>query len=170
MDVEVKLPFEIMKLNGRLFENCFAGVDDEISQKRPNERTNSMAFIACHLVDARCFMARLLGIEVTYSFKEKLDKIESVEEFHEPPGVSEILEAWSQINEVLDEEIARGSKMDLKKKPPVDFPIDDDTTLGGILFLLEHESFHIGQLAFLRKFFFLDSMEYSDKKNSGKGD
>ena len=38
--------------------------------------------------------------------------------------------------------------------------VDDESVLGVIAFLLGHESFHIGQLAILRKYYGLDSMGY----------
>ncbi|HEX9723580.1 MAG TPA: hypothetical protein VGC53_04790 [Vicinamibacteria bacterium] len=42
------------------------------------------------------------------------------------------------------------------------FPIEDGKSLlGCITFLLEHEAFHIGQIALLRRYLGLGAMKYS---------
>lgn len=40
------------------------------------------------------------------------------------------------------------------------FPVDLPTVHGGLGFLLQHESYHIGQLALLRKYFGYPAMRY----------
>ena len=48
----------------------------------------------------------------------------------------------------------------LNEKSKDKFPIDDESVLGGISFLVGHEAYHIGQLSILRKFFGLEAMKY----------
>ena len=48
----------------------------------------------------------------------------------------------------------------LKGPPPFRFSIADATLLGGIAFLTQHDSYHIGQLALLRKHWGLGAMSY----------
>jgi hypothetical protein len=43
----------------------------------------------------------------------------------------------------------------------VRFPIGDATVLGLIAFMVQHDSYHIGQLALLRKHYGLPAMRYS---------
>ncbi len=49
---------------------------------------------------------------------------------------------------------------ELGRESPQKFPVSDTSVLGGIAFLLTHEAFHIGQLAYLRKFLGLGPMSY----------
>ncbi len=49
----------------------------------------------------------------------------------------------------------------LRSESPQTFPVDDHTTLDGMVFFLEHEAYHLGQLGFLRKSLGLGSMKYS---------
>jgi uncharacterized damage-inducible protein DinB len=53
---------------------------------------------------------------------------------------------------LTDEELAETSK------PSV--PGDDRTILGAMAFLIQHEAYHIGQMAFIRKFFERGPMSY----------
>ncbi len=49
---------------------------------------------------------------------------------------------------------------ELGRESPQEFPVNDGSLLAGIAFLLAHEAFHIGQLAFLRKYVGLGPMSY----------
>ena len=51
----------VLRMNTRLLLNCLQDVSEAHATQRPNERTNSIAFIACHVVDSRFFIARYLG-------------------------------------------------------------------------------------------------------------
>lgn len=147
-------------LNSRLLENCFVGVDDELAWRRPNEHTNSMAFLAAHLVDARQFLASLVGIQVdgVAKFFEDVRKIEELTEY---PPLAEILAAWQEMGRRLESGLADLGDEALDAESPQEYPVDDRSVLGGVAFLLEHESYHLGQIALLRKFFGLPAMSYS---------
>ena len=41
----------------------------------------------------------------------------------------------------------------LEGASPIEFPIESKTILGAIAFLALHESYHMGQLAYVRRFF-----------------
>ncbi len=53
------------------------------------------------------------------------------------------------------------SEGELREPCAQQFPIEDRTLLGGVAFLLQHEAFHLGQLAFLRKALGLNPMRYT---------
>jgi len=48
----------------------------------------------------------------------------------------------------------------LDEPAPQRFPIDDETVLGEIAFLVQHDSYHIGQVALLRRQLGLPAMRY----------
>ena len=151
--------YVILKLNTRLFINCLEGADDGTAVKRPNERSNNMTFVACHLLEARIYIAQSLGVEVESPLQELAD-VESVDEVKTFPALDIIRPAWQEISEILADRFAALTEDDLDRESPRAFPVDDRTILGCLAFLLEHESFHLGQLAFLRKHFGLGAMDY----------
>lgn len=148
-------------LNTRLFDNCLAGVDDTMARRRPNEHTNHMAFLACHLVESRYFLAGLLGSSVVCPFAAQLDGVRSVAELREVPALVDVRAAWAASTAILSERFAELDEGDLRRPVEQSFPIDDRTLLGAIAFLLQHEAYHVGQLALLRKFFALGPMAYT---------
>ncbi len=119
-----------------------------------------MAFIACHLLDARHYLAEYTGRATEKPFKEVLEGAKGIEDISEFPTLIEIRSEWKQIAEILSEHLSRLDDETLTKDSSQRFPIEDPTLLGGITFLLEHESHHIGQLAFLRRYFALPSLDW----------
>lgn len=151
----------VLDLNTRLFLNSLDAVNDDTAQRRPSDETNNMAFIACHLVDARHFLAKLIGVEVINPFSDVLDEVNSIEEMDVYPPLGDIRTAWKTVSAVLRDGIAALSDEELAQQVEFAFPIDDDTLSGSIAFLLAHEGYHIGQLALLRKYVGLEAMRYT---------
>jgi len=154
----------VYRLDTRLLANCFAGVDDEQALYRPSTpyggEVNHMAFLAAHLADSRRFVADMLGPEVAKPFPELADGT-GIDDFPELPKVEALLAAWREMGEVLDQRLIAATPEQLDTESSFAFGIDDRTNLGGITFLLHHESYHIGQLAYLRKMVGLPAMEYA---------
>ena len=157
------------RLNGRLFENCFRGADDEAALRRPGTTDNStanhsaagnnMAFLGAHLVDARRYLANLLGPEVDNPFPE-LAEGESIDDFDELPSVERILAAWRDMGATVLDRLEAVPADHLDRESEQQFPVDDPTLLGGVAFLVQHESYHVGQLAYLRRLVGLGAMTY----------
>jgi uncharacterized damage-inducible protein DinB len=160
MDAQLVPLKAMLELSSRLFINSFEGVDDETARVRPSSSTNNMAFIALHVLDARAYLARYLGLDYQHPFTG-LESVNSIDDMTDYPAVEDILASWREVSELLDEGMSTLSSEELAKESPQDFPVDDGSVMGGLAFLLLHESFHIGQLALLRKYLGLSSMKYS---------
>ena len=148
-------------LNTRLLLNTLDGIDDAIAVTRPNDGTNHIAFISCHLVESRYYLASCAGCETESPFKQLANarKLEDVETF---PSLEDIRSAWTSISETLTERLPELEETDLKREMKTSFPIEGGKSLlGCITFLLEHEAFHIGQVALLRRYFGLPAMKYA---------
>jgi uncharacterized damage-inducible protein DinB len=150
-----------LELNTRLLLNALDGIDEEGARKRPNERTNHVLFIACHLVDARHYLARSLGLPSESPFKAMLDGAKGIDDVKQFPPLEEVRRAWKDVGERLSSFIAELEDSDLEKPAPFAFPIEGGgTTLGCLAFLVQHDSYHLGQVAFLRRYLGLDAMSY----------
>jgi len=150
-----------LNLNTRLFANCMADVDDTTAKTRPSANTNNMVFLVCHLVDARHHLARMLGIDVECPCLESLANIGSIEEVREFPALADLALAWEDVSDLLRERLEAASQEELALPSPHQFPVSDPTLGGAVLFLLQHESFHLGQLALLRKYLGFPPMSYA---------
>lgn len=153
---------EILCLNTRLFLNCLDGVDDEKASRRISGQVNNISFIAVHVVDARIYLANYLGGSIANPFAE-LAQARSIDEVKAFPTVETLRAEWKKASTELEAIVPRLSAEALCEPSPENFPVDDKTKLGGIAFMLQHESFHIGQMALLRKYFGFPAMSYSGK-------
>jgi len=149
-----------LNLNARLFLSALGGVTDDVATTRPNSNTNHMAFIACHLLDARHYLAEYTGLATDKPFKDILEGAKGIEDIATFPALANILSEWKAISERLSEHLPKLEEWTLTADSPQSFPVEDKTVLGGITFLLEHESHHIGQLAYLRRYFAMPPLDW----------
>jgi uncharacterized damage-inducible protein DinB len=75
--------------------------------------------------------------------------------------VDEIRSAWRAVSAHLQEALASLAGSDLAQPNAHRFPLADSTLLGLIAFLAQHDSYHLGQLAFLRRQLGKPAMSYA---------
>ena len=151
---------EILRLNTVLFRNCLDGLSDEQAARRPSGATNSAAFIAAHLASSRFFLLKTLGVEERDPLASYLDGRKGIDEIAQMPALSEIDAAWTKGAHLLRERLAALTARDLDAPSSLKFPLADGTMLGTLTFLVQHDSYHLGQLSLLRKYCGLPAMRY----------
>jgi uncharacterized damage-inducible protein DinB len=155
------VPLTLLRLNTRLFVNCLDGVSDEQAERRIDANTNSIAFIACHLVDSRHYLAGYIGLSEPNPFTEVLRGATGIDDVGPLPDIDAMRRAWLALAPTLEACVADMAEEELRVVSPQRFPVDLPSMLGAIAFLVQHESYHIGQMALLRKFVGLPAMKYS---------
>jgi len=163
MDLRLEGLLQFLDLNTKLFRNCLDGVSDEVAQRQPNQDTNSVAFLACHVVDARDYLAQLVGVPRTTQLRDSLQSYAAVVAYQHEPPLSEILDAWSLVTPRLRERLRNLEPDALDAPAPESFPVENPTLFGALVFLLHHESYHIGQVALVRKYHGVGSMRYGHR-------
>ena len=151
---------DLFRLNTKLFRNSLASLDEVDATARPNEHTNSAAFIGGHLVETRAWMGRYLGLDTTSPFGGVLEHATSLDQIKVFPKLVEIRPEWEILSEAVSARLDQLTEDQLAGPGAPKFPGVAPTVLGGIAFLLQHESYHIGQLAYLRKYLGLPPMSY----------
>ena len=71
---------DLFRLNTALFRNTLASLDEVDASARPNEHTNSAAFIGGHLVETRAWMGRYLGLDTKAPFGGVLEHAISLDQ------------------------------------------------------------------------------------------
>ena len=160
MDPRVIPLADILRLNTRLFRNCLQDLTDDAARARPNGTTNSAAFVAAHLAESRFFLLKRLGVERPSPLERYLGGWKSIEQIREWPTLTEIQEAWTEASHGLRDRLAVMTAAELDAPNQTRFPVRDMTVLGVLGFLVQHDSYHIGQLSLLRKHAGLPAMSY----------
>jgi uncharacterized damage-inducible protein DinB len=160
MDSRIVSLADILRLNTRLFRNCVDSLTDDAAARRPSATTNCAAFIAAHLVDSRFFLLRVLGAERPNPLAPYLDGARSIEDLKRYPSLAEVLAAWTTAAHALRERLDDLTTAELDGPTAAPF-VDGETMLAALTFLVQHDSYHIGQLAYLRKYAGLPAMRYT---------
>jgi uncharacterized damage-inducible protein DinB len=160
METRVAPLAEILRLNTVLFRNCLDGLSDEQAAERPSGATNSAAFIAAHLASSRFFLLKTLGADESDPLASYLDGRKGIDEIAQMPPLREIDAAWTKGAHLLRDRLAALTARDLEAPSSMKFPLADGTMLGTLTFLVQHDSYHLGQLSLLRKYCGLPAMRY----------
>lgn len=162
MDPSLRPLVAILEVNTRLFRNCLRDVDDQRALARIDGHTNHLAFLACHLVGARAYLAGALGGNGSDPFAELTGDARTIDEVPRFPPVAELLDAWALVTARLMDRVTRLGPVELQSRAPATFPVDDPTVLGMLAFLMQHDAYHVGQMALLRKHLGFGAMEYGE--------
>lgn len=151
----------ILNLNERLFLNALTGVNEEQARERISGHNNPLLWIAAHTVWARYNMAMLLGKPGTNPYNDMFENFKAFEESMKLPSLENVKTEWKKSSDLLKEAFASVTEEHLASDSPVKSPIGDFTIGGTIAFLAQHESYDIGQIGFLKKFFTVEAMSYN---------
>lgn len=161
MDSRIAPLADILRLNTRLFRNCLAGLTDEQASLRPSETTNSAAFVAAHLADSRFYLLKILGVDQPSPLATYLKGAKGIDDVKPPPPLAEIQAAWTAASHALRDRLDAMTAAELDAAVTTRFPTANATVIGVLAFLVQHDSYHLGQLALLRKHAGLPAMSYS---------
>lgn len=141
-----------LEVTGGQLEKALEDIGEAAWEMRLGEEpTNHAAFIALHMLDARCFLIRALGADVRHGFEALTDQARRLEDVAEYPSPAEILGAWKRVSGELVPTLAAVTAEELAGPSPHRFPVDDETMLGLLAFLAQHEAYHMGQLGIIRR-------------------
>jgi uncharacterized damage-inducible protein DinB len=160
--VEARLAplYDIYKLNSRLYLNCLDGMDDDRARWRPTDQTNSAAYLALHLVDTRYYLATHVSMTLTNPFAAILKEARGIGDLKVLPKLDDVRAAWKHVTGETRVRLGQMTDADLDRVASAKLPTDDERTIGMLSFLMQHESYHIGQLGLLRKQMGLAAMAY----------
>lgn len=151
----------IVALNTRLFRNCLADVSDEVAARVVAESTNTMIFVAVHVFDARIFMADTAGVALHHPYPE-IASARRAQDIVDYPPLADLIVQWAHVSKALERCLESLSDECLGAPSSRRFPVGDKSLLGALSFLIQHESYHIGQLSLLRRIHGLSAMRYTE--------
>ncbi|HEU5304180.1 MAG TPA: DinB family protein [Gemmatimonadales bacterium] len=157
----------VLDLNTDLLLNCLDGLSETEARERLAGGGNSAAFLAAHLTDTRHFLAGRLGHPLDNPLAPFLEGARSIEEIRTWPALDEIRSAWLAISAHLQRVLGAMSPADLSRPNAHRFPLSDGTGLGLIAFLVQHDCYHLGQVAFLRRQLGKPAMAYTRAPRPG---
>jgi uncharacterized damage-inducible protein DinB len=151
MDARVVPLAMLYQLNTDLLINCLDGLSDREAQTRLEAGGNSITFLAAHLADSRHFLAARLEHPLSNPLARYLADVRSIDDITEWPSLDELRTEWLRISSHLQTVLGELTGDELDEPRVHRFPVDDTSRLGMVAFLVQHDSYHLGQVAFLRR-------------------
>jgi uncharacterized damage-inducible protein DinB len=149
----------IFRLNTELLLNCLEDLDEAQAGFRGTQAVNSIAFLVAHLAESRHFAAGLLGAPLPSPFPEAFSRARTLDDAGPLPRLAALQSSWERISAHLAVVVERADTTQLAQ-PSQQLPGSDGTLLGALAFLAQHESYHLGQIALLRRQQGLPAMHY----------
>jgi hypothetical protein len=140
----------IFKTNTDLFRRAIQGIPPDRLLDRPGDDSNHLLWIAGHVVVHRAMVLRILGQEWTAPWEGLFVRGAKLAAPGEYPPIEEIVEAWDEVSPRLSSSPASASPESLAEPVSKGITLDGKTS-GKIAFLSLHETYHVGQMAYLRK-------------------
>jgi len=138
------------RYNERFLVGAVKDLSDQEWHRRPNECTNHLAWIVGHLVWARKVLLARLGTEWSTPWLGLYARGEKLDDGLPCPSPTELMEAWNEVSGVLSGALENASEEALSQLA-TNGPSSADGKLSGIVnFLAIHETYHVGQAAYLR--------------------
>ncbi len=151
----------ILKLNSRLFTSALDGVTDEHAAQQLSDHNNPLKWIATHTVWARYNMLNILGKPATNPYAGMFENFRPYNAADKYPTLAEVKQEWAKVTALLYDAMASVTEEHLAADCPLKSPIGDFSNGGTFAFLAQHESYDIGQIGFLKKYYTKEAMKYN---------
>jgi uncharacterized damage-inducible protein DinB len=150
----------LFALNADLLLNTLDGLSEEQAGRPAVPEGNTIAFLVAHLTDSRHFLTTLLGHPLPNPLEASLAGARSLADVKTMPALASLRAAWVAVSRHLEAVLASCDRIRLEQPCTQRLPGSDGTLDGAIGFLLQHDSYHLGQIALLRRQHGLPAMSY----------
>ena len=166
MEAAVASLAAMFDLNTDLLLNCLSGLSEAEAQAQLPGGGNSISFLVAHLTDTRYYLVTQLGRPLANPLAGHLEDARSIDEIRSWPPLADLRHAWLTVSSHLGQALASLSAEQLHR--PVKHRLSlDGTELGLIAFLAQHDSYHLGQLGFVRRQLGKPAMSYARAERAG---
>ena len=145
--------------NEQVFRGALAGVTESAWLHRPGE-ANHLAFLATHLAGARHYLVRFAGGTSTDPLEVYHGGVRDIGDMDRFPSPEEVMTAWNEVAPILCDTLDAVGGDFLDEDSGVPFPTPGPTRLDALIFLAQHEAYHLGQMGILRRISGLSATEW----------
>ena len=141
----------MFKFNTDIINKAIADVSPEHWFKKPGDDSNHLMFVLGHLVVHRGHTLKTLGVDFDNPWAELFARgVERVADA-EYPSIDEMRVAWNQVSDKLSATLKQPNADVLAQDAPKGPPSFDGKIAGTVAFFAFHDTYHVGQVSYLRK-------------------
>lgn len=141
----------MFRANTDIINKAIADVRPEDWFRKPGDDSNHLLWLLGHVVVHRGHVLKTLGVQWDSTWAPLFARGSQRVDEAEYPSVDEMRAAWEQISAQLKTAL-RDAPEDVLTKPAPEGPPSFDKKLSGtVAFYAFHDTYHTGQMSFLRK-------------------
>jgi uncharacterized damage-inducible protein DinB len=137
-------------MNSSLLKKSFEDLTTEEWLRRPGDHSNHLLWIVCHMILSRGKTLELLGISWSAPWASLFGRGETLTNSEEYPTPEEAMQAFSAVGRLLRTAFDEVSEETVAALSTAKVPSSDGTVGGVVNFLAYHDTYHTGQVAFMR--------------------
>jgi hypothetical protein len=141
----------LLEISTNLYVKALAGVARDAFVARPSGSTNSLVWIAGHVLQSRVRLRGLVGEAPEVPWPEIFGPSGPLADPSRYPSAEELVARWRVESEALVRRLDSIADDALAGAPALRVPSHDGTLLGAVAFAAYHEAYHAGQMGYLRK-------------------
>lgn len=141
----------MFKTNTGIVKKAVEEISREHWFRRPGDDSNHLMWVAGHLIVSRQGVLKSLDTEWSFPWSSLFSRGAKLTTPEQYPGVEEIRNAWEDVSNRLLASLSSASAEVLAKPAPQGPPTFDGKISGLVAFLAFHETYHVGQVSYLRK-------------------
>jgi len=150
MDTVVSAFAQFVGVNDYLLGKALEGLSEDELRRHPRD-ANPMGWVVGHIVHYRNQMAKAIGGGLDLPWASAFEQHSQPDEGQAFPVIADLKAALQATSADLKARLAQLTDAELSAPAPRPFPIPDKTMRGMVAFLVYHEAYHVGQVAYVKK-------------------
>lgn len=149
-------------LHTSLFPNVIEDISDKDAQNRLNTKANHIAWLTGSLVQGRFEIANVLGIDRKQTSDKLFKDYKGIQDGITYPSLAEFKKDWDPISRELRDALSNLESEQLNGPDPFGMPGKDLTLFDVLAFIIDRESYCIGQIGLYRRLLGYEAMKYPE--------
>ncbi|HXJ93176.1 MAG TPA: DinB family protein [Terriglobia bacterium] len=151
MDTSLLYVDGIFKTNTSLLKEATDDIRPEHWLLKPGDASNHLLWVAGHLINSRGGVLKALAADWSSPWGSLFARGATPAPADQYPSVEDIRNAWADVSVRLEAAVAEAPAEVLAKPAPEGRRSIDGKVGGHVAFLAYHETYHVGQVCYLRK-------------------
>jgi hypothetical protein len=151
METDFKNIAGMFKTNTDIVNRAIAGVEPDHWFKTPGDDSNHLTWVLGHLIVHRGQTLKTLGVDWDKTWSELFAPGSERLADAQYPSVEELRSAWQEVSGQLSAALKSPPEGVMTREAPKDSLSFDGKMSGIVAFYAFHDTYHVGQVSFLRK-------------------
>lgn len=151
METDFKNISGMFKANTDIVNKAIADIEPDHWFKAPGDDSNHLTWVLGHLIVHRGHTLKTLGVDWNNTWAELFARGSERVADAQYPSLEEMRSAWREVSDRLSAALKSPEDGVMAKDAPKGPPSFDGKISGTVAFFAFHDTYHVGQVSFLRK-------------------